>query len=215
MIFVPSSCFKPHHPNLALLLRFEIAHDVEWISCCHLLSPSYTSYILYSIYSIYTLNVFRHGIQQDLGCLQLNLLRQVLTLSELSPRPQRCLAVAILFRRLQIFHRFRRKKTHGEFTARCSGWSTTTCLRTYWNICASSFFLCFINLSYLDSDSIRLYPCYNVCPHGHSPGASRLALRCRIRLASHCDSPGYALTFLTKDNLLQDWGIGGSKLRCS
>lgn len=26
---------------------------------------------------------------------------------------------------------------------------------------------------------------------------------CRIRLASHCDSPGYALTFLTKDNLLQ------------
>ena len=40
----------------------------------------------------------------DLGCLQLNLIVQVLTLPEFSPRPQRCLAVAILFRRLQIFH---------------------------------------------------------------------------------------------------------------
>ena len=50
------------------------------------------------------------------------------------------------------------KNTHGEFTARCSGWSTTTCLRTYWNICASSFFVCALSWFRL----YQLYQCYNL-----------------------------------------------------
>ena len=101
------------------------------------------------------------------------------------------------------FHRFRRKKTHTESSPPDA---VDDQLRHAWEPTGIFAPRPFLFVLYLDSDSINsinatIYEC------GQSPGASRLAvLRCRIRLASHCDSPGYALTFLTKDNLLQDWG---------